>query len=176
MRIRTTMAGLLLVAVGALAQGPDGPRPGGGPGPGRGRMGFGGPEMGARFIGAEAGMPGRVVKNAPYSAEVVTESTQTLPDGNRIRQSTAAKVYRDSEGRTRREQSVNLNGLTPNANMPQVVFIHDPVAGVNLALNAKDRTATKTAWTRGAGRGMQMSQGPGPRPRERANADGAPGG
>src|SRR5207247_4936732 len=150
---RTTMGGLFLVTVlvtaGVVAQGPDGPRPGR-----SGRMGFGGPEMGARFIGAEAGMPGRVVKNAPYSADVVTESTQTLPDGNRIRQSTAAKVYRDSEGRTRREQSVNLNGLTPNANMPQVVFIHDPVAGVNLALNAKDRTATKATRSPGAGRGL----------------------
>lgn len=155
------MIGFLLVTAGAFAQGPPG-----GPGPGRGgRMGFGGPEMGARFIGAEAGMPGRVVKNAPYSADVVTESTQTLPDGNHIRQSTAAKVYRDSEGRTRREQSVNLNGLTPNANMPQVVFIHDPVAGVNLALNAKDRTGTKSAWAPNAGRGQQMSQGQGPRPR-----------
>jgi hypothetical protein len=160
MLIRTTMIGLLLVTAGAFAQGsPGGP---GGPGPGRGgRMGFGGPEIGARFIGAEAGMPGRVVTNAPYAADVVTESTQTLPDGNRIRQSTAAKVYRDSEGRTRREQSVNLNGLTPNANMPQVVFIHDPVAGFNLALNGKDRTGTKSAWTRNAGPGQQMSQGQG---------------
>jgi hypothetical protein len=163
MLIRTTTIGLLLVIAGAFAQ--DHP---GGPGPGRGRMGFGGPEIGARFIGAEAGMPGRVVKNAPYSADVVTESTQTLPDGNRIRQSTAAKVYRDSEGRTRREQSVNLSGLTPNANMPQVVFIHDPVAGFNLALNARDRTGTKSAWTSNGGRGPQMSQGQGPRPRETA--------
>ena len=133
------------MAAAALAQGPP-PEPG----PGRGRMGFG--EPGARFLGFEAGMPGRVVKNAPYSAELVTESTQTLADGNHIRQTSTVKVYRDSEGRTRREQSVNLNGLGSNNNMPQLVFINDPVAGMNYALNAKDRTGTKSMWTPGRGR------------------------
>jgi hypothetical protein len=124
-------------------------------------MGFGGPpEPGARFLGAEAGMPGRVVKNAPYTADLVTESVQTLPDGNHIRQSSSVKVYRDSEGRTRREQSVNLNGLGSNSNMPQVVFINDPVSGANYALNAKDRTGTKTSWTPGAGRMGKSSVAP----------------
>src|SRR5476649_1918213 len=139
MQMRKTLIGLAILAAGASAQGP---------GPGRGdHMGFGPPPgMGARFLGAEAGMPGRVVRNAPYSADIVTESTQTLPDGNHIRQSTTAKFYRDSGGRTRSEQSVNLNGLAANANLPQVVFINDPVAGVNLALNTKDRTAAKATW------------------------------
>jgi hypothetical protein len=94
-------------------------------------------------------MPGRVVKNAPYSADIVTETTQTLADGNHIRQSSTAKVYRDTEGRTRREQSLNaLGGLAANANLPPVVFINDPVAGFNYALNPRDRTATKSAWAR----------------------------
>lgn len=141
------------MAAAALAQGPP-PEPG----PGRGRMGFG--EPGARFLGFEAGMPGRVVKNAPYSAELVTESAQTLADGNHIRQTSTVKVYRDSEGRTRREQSVNLNGLGSNNNMPQLVFINDPVAGMNYALNAKDRTGTKSMWTPGRGR---MAKGAPPR-------------
>ena len=129
---------LLALAAGAFAQGPppNGPR----------LMGPGGP--GARFLGAEAGMPGRVVKNAPYSADVVTESTQTLGDGNHIRQSSTAHVYRDSEGRTRQEQS--LSGLSAiagstSATLPHVVFIHDPVAGVSYALNANDKTASKSS-------------------------------
>jgi hypothetical protein len=41
---------------------------------------------------------------------------------------------------------VNLNGLAANANMPQMVFINDPVAGLNYALNTKDRTAAKSNW------------------------------
>jgi hypothetical protein len=100
-------------------------------------------------------MPGRVVKNAPYSADIVTESTQTLADGNHIRQSSTVKSYRDSQGRTRREQSLNaLGGLAANASLPQVVFINDPVAGFNYALNPQNRTATKSAWAR-LGRGSQ---------------------
>jgi len=98
-------------------------------------------------------MPGRVVKNAPYTADLVTETAQTLPDGNHIRQTSTARAYRDSEGRTRREHSLNsLNGLAPNSQLPAVVFINDPVAGVNYALNANDHTASKSNWTR-PGRG-----------------------
>jgi hypothetical protein len=175
MRLRGFLIGLPLLAVCVFAQDPGGTGPGPGRGPGHGdRMGFGPPPgPGARFLGAEAGMPGRLVKNAPYSADIVTESTQTLADGNHIRQSTTAKFYRDSEGRTRSEQSVNLNGLAANANLPQVVFINDPVAGVNYALNTKDRTATKATWTpRGRPEGMRGGHG-GP-PSDQAQAQGGP--
>ena len=151
-RTTLTIAGLLVLAVAASAQNP-------GPGRGRGRFGPSAVDAaapgGTRFLGAEAGMPGRVVKNAPYSADLVTETTQTLTDGNHIRQSGTSKVYRDTEGRTRREQSLNaLGGLAPSSNLPQVVFINDPVAGFNYALNPQNRTATKSAWAR-PGRGGQ---------------------
>ena len=100
--IRTTWIGILAAAASLYAQP--------GPPPGRGPGGIGG----ARFLGAEPGMPGRVVKNAPYSAEMVTETTQTLPDGNRIRQTNSSHYYRDSDGRTRREQSLgSLTGWLP---------------------------------------------------------------
>jgi hypothetical protein len=120
-----------------------------------------------------------VVKNAPYSADLVTERVQTLSDGNRIRQTASARMYRDSEGRTRREQALNsLGGLAPGANLPAVVFINDPVAGSNYTLNPQERTAAKSSWIgagRGAGRGMERAArgggqnspgGPGPRPGE----------
>ncbi|MBZ5585142.1 MAG: hypothetical protein LAQ30_23625, partial [Acidobacteriia bacterium] len=75
-------------------------------------------------------------------------TTQILADGNRIRQVSRGKVYRDSEGRVRTEQAISgLGALAPKANLLQVVFIHDPVASVNYALNPADRTATKSAWT-----------------------------
>lgn len=126
----------LVAAAVAFAQGPP---------PGPGPMGRGGRGPGARFLGAEAGMPGRVVTNAPYSADVVTESTQTLPDGNHIRQTSTSHVYRDSEGRTRVEQSLNgLSAIAGSTTLPHVVFIHDPVAGVSYALNPTDKTATRS--------------------------------
>src|SRR3954447_18442460 len=148
MKIRVLLVATIALA-GANAQpmrrmgrGPGGPPPRTGEGPG------GGP--GARFLGAEVGMPGRVVKNAPFSADIVTETTQALQDGNRIKQSNTVRFYRDSEGRTRRELALrNLNGLAPNSSLPQVAFINDPVGGANYALNLEKHTLTKT----GAGRG-----------------------
>jgi hypothetical protein len=129
------------------------------PGP-RGR---GGPD-GARFIGAQPGMPGRVVRNAAYSAELITETSQALADGNRIKRTSTSKIYRDSEGRTRREQSLDsLNSLAASSNLPPVVFISDPVAGADYALNPSDKTATKSSRPRPMGgegrRGPQPNQG-----------------
>ena len=140
--MRMTIVCLMVLAAGAWAQGPP---PGRG---GRGRMGFDGSgpgESGAGIIRAG-------VKNAPFSADVTIESSRTLADGNHIRQTINSKVYRDSEGRTRREQAVNLNGLAPDANMQQMVFINDPVAGVSYSLNAKERTGMKF---------MRIGTGPG---------------
>ena len=140
--MRTALLGLMALSVGVYAQSSP---PGGG-----------GPFGGARFLSAEPGMPGHVVKNAPYSADVVTESTQTLADGNRIHQTSTARVYRDSEGRTRREQSLTgIGAITGSATLPQVVFIDDPVAGVNYALNPNNKTAMKSVRGR-PGRGGRL--------------------
>ncbi len=62
------------------------------------------------FVSTEMSFGGRVVKGAPYSAEAVTESNQVLSDGNRISRRSTAKLYRDSEGRTRREQTLDSIG------------------------------------------------------------------
>src|ERR1017187_341126 len=151
--MRITIVALIALAAVALAQGPP---PGRG---GRGRMGFDGPPgPGGQTVEYGAGILRAGVKNAPFSADAVTESSHTLADGNRIHQTLNLKVYRDSEGRTRREQAVHLNGLAPDANMQQMVFIHDPVAGVSYSLNAKERTGIKSV--RGA-----ADRGAGPRPR-----------
>ena len=65
-------------------------------------------------MGAEAGKPGPLVTGAPYSADAVTDITQTLADGNKIHQTNTTRVYRDSQGRTRREPGLNaLNSAAP---------------------------------------------------------------
>jgi hypothetical protein len=46
---------------------------------------------------------GRTVKNAPYSAEAISESIQHLQDGNQIVRKNSTLHYRDSAGRTRME-------------------------------------------------------------------------
>jgi len=88
------------------------------------------------FFGSEMGFDGKLVKGAPYSAEAVTESTQTLSDGNRIVSKSTASVYRDSEGRTRREQSLRAIGPFANQGTPsQTIHLSDPVTGVSYVLS-----------------------------------------
>jgi hypothetical protein len=78
----------------------------------------------------------RTVKGAPYSAETISESAQTLSDGNRISQRTTGRVYRDGQGRIRREED------RPDGS--QSVSIIDPVSGESYSLNSKTRVADKT--------------------------------
>ena len=87
---------------------------------------------------------GNPVKGAPYSAQAVTETTQTLANGTRIVQKSTATIYRDSLGRQRREQTLPAIGpFTPQGDPPQIISISDPVAGVNYSLNPKERIAVK---------------------------------
>lgn len=88
---------------------------------------------------------GKQVKGAPYSAQAVTERVQDLADGNRITQRSTANVYRDSEGRTRREQDLALIGpwSASSGEFPHTVFIHDPATNVDYILDDKEKTARK---------------------------------
>jgi hypothetical protein len=107
-------------------------------------------------------MSGRIVKDAPFTADLVTETSQTLSDGNHIHQSTTAHMVRDSEGRTRREQSLNgLGALGAAAAGAEAVFISDPVAGVSYALNPSNHTVAKLAEP-GRGRGGRNGKQPPP--------------
>jgi hypothetical protein len=96
------------------------------------------------FISSEFSFGGPVVKGAPYSAQAVTETIQTLGDGNRIIQGSSSRIYRDSEGRTRREQSLKAIGAwAVSGEAPTMIFINDPVSGVNYNLNSNTKTAFK---------------------------------
>jgi len=101
------------------------------------------------FLGAEMSFGGKLVKGAPYSAEAVTESIQALADGNRIVRKSAAMVYRDSEGRTRHEQTLRSVGPYAVAgDPPQMIFINDPVAGAHYILEPRGRTVRKMGMPR----------------------------
>lgn len=99
------------------------------------------------FISTEFVRTGKIVKNAPYSADEVTETTQTLGDGNRIVRKSTAQFYRDSQGRTRNDRTLEMIGpWAAGGDAPQTTVIHDPVAGVNYILNPRERVARKTAF------------------------------
>jgi hypothetical protein len=97
-----------------------------------------GPEMG--LIAIEPFGALSPVKDAPYSADAITETTQLLADGNRIEQRAAAAIARDSTGRVRREQdAVAFGGLVAKSRGP-LVTISDP-AGVHITLDTERRIA-----------------------------------
>lgn len=91
------------------------------------------------------GFETKLVKGAPYSAESVSETVQTLADGTRITASSKGAVQRDSEGRTRREQTLGSVGaaLFPDGRAPRHAFINDPVAGVHYVLELDEKIARK---------------------------------
>jgi hypothetical protein len=96
------------------------------------------------FVASES-FSGKVVKGAPYSAEAITETIQTLSDGNRIVNRLTSSVFRDSEGRTRREQTLKgLGALGASEEPLQTIFINDPVAGVTYSLDSRSHTAHKS--------------------------------
>lgn len=89
---------------------------------------------------------GNPVKGQPYSAEAVTESTQTLTDGNKIVNRTSTMRFRDSDGRERREESIGkIGGWTSGGEPAKVVMISDPVARMSYTLHTENRTAEKMA-------------------------------
>ncbi len=95
-------------------------------------------------LGAEGVVPGGVVKDKPYSADSITESTQILVDGNRITHKNEARVYRDSQGRTRREQTMGSLGVFQAPSAPiTTITINDPVAGTTYFLDPAAHTARK---------------------------------
>jgi len=78
--------------------------------------------------------PGPVVKGAPYSAQAITGQKAT------------SMVYRDSDGRERRETA-------------QTVFINDPVAGVSYTIDVNHHTAHRIIPTPAPTGGIRIEGG-----------------
>lgn len=84
-----------------------------------------------------------VVKGKPYSADTTTETVQTLADGNRLVHRTVSKFYRDSDGRTRREQTFgNIDPEHPSPHEVKV-FVDYPVSGLAFVLDRASKSADK---------------------------------
>ena len=133
------------------------------PGPGPHRMGPGpGAPGDFAFLGGEFGF-GKVVTGAPYSAQITTQFTQTLADGTHIQRSTSATVSRDSQGRSRREETMAAMGrlAASGATSRTTVFIHDPVASMSYVLDPNARTYHQMQLSGRGGHFEPRGQGPG---------------
>src|SRR5215471_20452515 len=107
-------------------------------------MRTGGEVQGFQFVGGEASLSTQVVKGAPYSLEATIETVQTLADGNRIVHRQTVHLYRDSSGRTRREETLAAIGpWAASGTPPTMVTIQDPVSSVSYVLDPERKVATK---------------------------------
>jgi hypothetical protein len=142
------LAGTLAGSAGSLwaQKGPPPP-----PGAGVGVLAHGeGPEAfvqmgeGIELLGFEGLHGGQVVAGAPFSAVALQETNQTLADGNHISRKSQVNLFRDGQGRFRKE--VTLSGFGPLAASGQprsFVVINDPVANESFVLHPETKAAEK---------------------------------
>ena len=156
MKLRVLMVGCVAAAA-MMAQPP------GGPGPrGRGQMGFGpgGPEGGPG--------PQQTVTGAPYSGVEVHSFQQALANGNVIQHQQTTNVYRDTQGRVRRETT----STTPDGKTLTRVSIVDPVAGVVHELDTTKKIAFERPLRQpGPNRGPNGANGAPNRPNSQSAAN-----
>jgi hypothetical protein len=95
-------------------------------------------ELAGAVVRAQAVVESKITTGRPYTAEATTEFVQVLGDGNKISRKTTVRIYRDSEGRTRREE-LDADGT------PRSISIYDPVSHLSYVLNPATRIAQKSA-------------------------------
>jgi hypothetical protein len=82
----------------------------------------------------------RSIPGVPFSADVVKESTQLMPDGTSARHETHGKMFRDSVGRTRSE--TELESSIAGAEPKRYVTIVDPLQQISIVLDVVAKKAT----------------------------------
>src|SRR5215831_7651523 len=146
-RLLLALGAAALLSAGSYAQNPEPdsapPPPPGGHWRGPGGPGFGGP-FGMELLGFGGMHGGKVVTGAPFTATAMGESNRTLADGTKISQKVQSTVYRDAQGRVRKETTLPAIGpLAASGSPKSLIFIHDPVAGTGYVLDVNQKIARK---------------------------------
>lgn len=96
------------------------------------------------FLGAEMRFGDKLIKNAPFSAEIVVENARRLFDGSTIKTQNKGAIYRDAAGRTRREQILdNVGGFSLGEAAQKLIFITDAADGTQYFLDPNRKTARR---------------------------------
>lgn len=98
------------------------------------------PPPNARFIEAQMRFGDRLVKNSPFSAEIIIENTRRLFDGSIITNQNKGAIYRDGAGRTRREQTIDKIGSFSLGEPHKIVLINDFDAKTHYFLDLNRKT------------------------------------
>ena len=79
-----------------------------------------------------------VVRDAPYFADIISTYDRTTPSGESLHREMRSKIYRDTQGRTRRE----TEQISPTTGQKLVlVLINDPVSNTVTSLDPRTMTA-----------------------------------
>lgn len=97
-----------------------------------------------RYLAAIEAVDARLVKGAPFSARAVIESVRLLSDGTRIVQRAEARLWRDRNGRSRREfVPAQVGEAPPGEPAAATVVVYDPEANAVWLLDPSEKLARK---------------------------------
>lgn len=123
------------------------------------RSGSGGQDFTYNFVSSEMSFDSKLVKGAPFTADTENESVKVLADGNRIVHKNTGSIARDSEGRTRRENTINAIGQFAGNESRKTITLNDPVAGAIFILEPDNRIARKMGGVRSTAPSMKVVEG-----------------
>jgi hypothetical protein len=96
------------------------------------------------FASALSKFERKSVKGAPFSAELVIETVQPVRNGPGTLHRAAYIVYRDGEGRTRRDQMGEQTGSATISDQPQRSVLNDLVSGFTYVLEHREHSARRS--------------------------------
>ena len=105
-------------------------------------------------FGQELAVP--VVAGHPFSGDEVTTRQRSVPNGIPVVPMETTRVYRDSAGRTRIDAAVPRSPVC----CPRLVYIFDPIAGVNYFVSTEKKIASREVYAIPAGQSIPTADDP----------------
>jgi hypothetical protein len=93
------------------------------------------------MLGVSSPLGAQSATGKPMFAEFVTEHHQSFIDGNRISHSTTSSIYRDAQGRIRRESQLSVPGMSAGVSASMFITIVDQQLGYGYVLNPQEMVA-----------------------------------
>jgi len=93
------------------------------------------------MLGVSSPLGAQSASGKPIFAEITTEHHQSFADGTHISRSTFSSIYRDAQGRIRRESQLSVPGLSEGIASATFITIVDQKLGFGFILNPQEMVA-----------------------------------
>ena len=110
--------------------------------------------LAAWAFGQELAIP--VVAGHPFSGDEVTTRQPSVPNGVPVVPRETTRVYRDAAGRTRIDATLPRSPVC----CPRLVYIFDPVAGVNYFVSTEKKIASRQVYSIPPGQSIPTAEDP----------------